>query len=153
MTKLIGQRFGLVVVVPLLWAGCSGAAAQPKPPDRASQAPLIIEEVLRYQVHQFASKGGEAEAFCVAVREDTVLVDPSPAMMARLNSKQLQPQSKCTATKTLIAGPIEWSRDDEVRVRGGYLRATEGETRLAYRVGRESGRWEPLGPIISWDPL
>ena len=153
MTKLIGQRFGLVVVVPLLWAGCSGAAAQPKPPDRASQAPLIIEEVLRYQVHQFASKGGEAEAFCVAVREDTVLVDPSPAMMARLNSKQLQPQSKCTATKTLIAGPIEWSRDDEVRVRGGYLRATEGETRLAYRVVRESGRWECLGPIISWDPL
>ena len=80
-------------------------------------------------------------------------MDPSPAMMVRLNSKQLQPQSKCRATKTLIAGPIEWLRDDEVRVRGGYLRATEGETRLAYRVVRESGRWECLGPIISWDPL
>jgi len=153
MTKLIGQYFGWVGAVALLWAGCSGAAAQPKPPDRASQAPLIIEEVLRYEVQQFASKGGEAEAFCVAVRESTVSVDPSPAIMRRLNSTQLQPQSKCTATKTLIAGPIEWLRDDEVRVRGGYLRATEGETRLAYRVVREGGRWECLGPIISWDPL
>ena len=153
MTKLAGPHFGLVVAVPLLWAGCSGAAAQPKPQDRASQAPLIIEEVLRFQARHFASKGGEAEAFCVAVREDTASVDPSPAMMVRLNSKLLQPQSKCTATKTLIAGPIEWLRDDEVRVRGGYLRATKGETRLAYRVVRERGRWECLGPIISWDPL
>ena len=116
--------------------------------------PLIIEEVLRYGIHQFAPKEDGAESsLCVAVREGALLTDPSPAIMRRLNNKQAQPKSECKAARTLIAGPIEWLRDDEVRVKGGYVRATEGEARLAYRVVRENGSWVCVGPIISADPL
>jgi hypothetical protein len=73
--------------------------------------------------------------------------------MRRLNSKQAVPTSQCKAARTLIAGPIDWLGDEEVRVTGGYVRATEGEVRLAYRVVREEGRWLCVGRIISADPL
>ena len=154
MTNAIKPVFVFALAGPLLLTGCAGAGAQPKPPDRATQAPLIIEEVLRYGIHQFAPKEGGAESeLCVAVRERDPPTDPGPSTMRRLNNKQAQPQSECKAAKTLIAGPIEWLGDDEVRVKAGYLRASEGETRLAYRVVRENGRWVCVGPIISWDPL
>jgi hypothetical protein len=154
MTKSIMPIAGLALAVPLLLAGCAGANAQPKPLDRVAQVPLIIEEVLRYSVHQFAPKGdGAKNPLCVAVREGDLLMDPSPSIMRGLDNKQAQPKSECKAAKTLVAGPIEWLRDDEVRVKGGYLRATEGEARLAYRVVRENGRWVCVGPIISADPL
>jgi hypothetical protein len=154
MTKTMIPIAWVAHVVPLLLAGCAGANAQPKPLDRAAQAPLIVEEVLRYGVHQFAPKGDGAEAaLCVAVREGDVLRDPGPSIMKGLNNKQAQPKSACKGARTLIAGTIEWLRDDEVRVNGGFLRATEGEAHLAYRVVRENGRWVCVGPIISADPL
>jgi hypothetical protein len=153
ITKSKTPLSGLALAVPLLLAGCAGANAQPKPPDRGAQVPLIIEEVLRYGIHQYAPKGDGAESpLCVAVRDGGLPMDPSPSIMRGLNNKQVQPKSECKAARTLIAGPIEWLRDDEVRVKGGYLRATEGEARFAYRVVRENGRWVCVGPIISSDP-
>jgi hypothetical protein len=154
MTRSTAPLSGLALAVPFLLAGCAGANAQPKPPDRGAQVPLIIEEVLRYEIHQYAPKeGGTESTLCIAVREGGLPTDPSPSMMRGLNNKQAQPKSECKGTRTLIAGPIEWLRDDEVRVKGGYLRASEGEARLAYRVVRENGRWVCVGPIISADPL
>ena len=153
MTKSTTPLSGLALAVPLLLAGCAGANAQPKPPDRGAQVPLIIEEVLRYGLHQYAPKGDGAESpLCVAVRDGGLTMDPSPSIMRGLNNKQAQPKSECKSARTLIAGPVEWLRDDEVRVKGGYLRATQGEARLAYRVVRENGRWVCVGPIISADP-
>ena len=153
MKGSIARITAMAIGVPLLLAGCAGAAAQPKPLDRAAQVPLILEEVLRYELQQFAPKEDGAESvLCVAVREGTASADPAPSIMKRLN-KQAQPQSECKAPGTLVAGPVEWIRDDEVRVKGGYLRASEGEKRLAYRVVRENGHWECLGPIVAWDPL
>ena len=143
-----------VLSLPFLLVGCAGADAQPKPLNRPAEVPLIIEEVLRYQIQQFAPKeGGPDSVVCLAVREDTVPIDPSPGIMQRLGNKQAEPRSACEGTRVLIAGPVEWLRDDEVRVKGGYLRPSEGETRLAYRVVRENGRWVCVGPIVSWDPL
>jgi hypothetical protein len=154
MAKSMAPISAFALALPLLCAGCAGSEAQPRPLDRPSQAPLIIEEVLRYQIHQFAKKEGEPEgALCVAVREGSMPRDPSPELVLRLGNKRVQPQSSCSGARTLIAGPVEWLRDDEVRVGGGYVRASEGETRLAYRVVRENGRWVCVGPIISWDPL
>jgi hypothetical protein len=152
MTSSIAPLRAFALAVPLLLSGC--ADAQPKPPDRATQTPTIIEEVLRYGLHQFAPRDEGAEsALCVAVREGNLPIDPSPFIMRRLNNRKAQPQSACQAARTFIAGPIEWLRDDEVSVRGGYLRPSDGEMRLAYRVVRENGRWVCLGPIVSSDPL
>ncbi len=154
MTKPILPTSAIVLVFPLLLAGCAGADARPEPLDRAAQVPLIVGEVLRYEIHQFAPKeGGPDGVVCVAVREEKQATDPGPGIMQRLSGMQAEPQSKCKGRRTLMAGPVEWVRDDEVRVKGGYLRASEGETRLAYRVVLENGRWECVGPIVSWDPL
>jgi hypothetical protein len=52
----------------------------------------------------------------------------------------------------LIAGPVEWVRDDRVRVQAGYVRGAGGESPLAYRVVREGDRWKYAGRIIAYDP-
>jgi len=135
-------------------AGCVGADAQPKALDRATQAPLILGEVLRYEIQRFAANAGEAEGvLCVAVRDGQAARDPSPDIMQSIGGLRAQPQSRCQGNETLIAGPIEWVRDDEVHVKGGHIRGSEGERLLAYRVVLEAGQWKCVGPIVSWDPL
>lgn len=115
---------------------------------------MILEEVLRYELQQFAAReGGPDSVACVAVREEGVMADPGPDLLRRLARHRVEPASACRGTETIVAGPVEWLRDDEVRVRGGRIRAPEGETRLTYRVVREEDRWVCVGPVIAWDPL
>jgi hypothetical protein len=90
---------------------------------------------------------------CVGVREDGVVLDPKPDLLLKLSVYRFQPQSACKGTQTVVVGPVDWVRDDEVRVSGGRIRASEGETRLAYRVVREDDRWVCVGPVIASDPL
>jgi hypothetical protein len=142
----------LALLPPLGLTGCTRADVQSQPLDRAAEGPRIIEQVLRYEIHQFSSKAGpDGGPACVAVREGGRLVDPSPTTMLRLGAKA-RPQSECNEAAVLIAGPVEWQRDDEVRVRGGQ-KQWANETSLAYRVVREDGNWRCVGPIIPWDPL
>lgn len=144
----------LLVLTVSTVAACSPADAQSSPADRASQIPLIVEEVLRYGIQEFAVETARANTvLCLAIREGSALTDPSPEILRRLDGKHAQPQSKCSASRTLIAGPVVWVGDDEVRVAGGLRRTSKGEARLSYRVVREDGRWVCLGRIISWDPL
>jgi hypothetical protein len=148
-------NFGLVVLaLPLLLAGCFGADARARRLDRTAQTSSIIEAVLRYELRQFeAREGGPDGVVCVGVREGGVLTDPKPDLLLKLSVYRLQPQSACKGTQTLVVGPVDWVRDDEVRVSGGRIRASEGETRLAYRVVREDDRWVCVGPVIASDPL
>lgn len=144
----------VVLALPLLLVGCVGADARPRPVDRVTQARLILEEVLRYEVQQFAaSEGGPDSVACVAVREEVAMADPGPDLLRRLARYRVEPASACRGTQTLVAGPVEWLRDDEALVRGGRIRASKTETRLAYRVVREEDRWVCVGPVTAWDPL
>jgi len=135
----------------LAWAGCEGASPQP-PQSRAAQEPAIIEEVLRYAVRQFVRED-PAGLLCLGVRDGGTVRDPEPSALQRLSLRDVTPISSCQATRTLLIGPVDWLRDDEVRVKGSYRRGDIGETRLAYRVVREHDRWVCVGPIISLDPL
>jgi hypothetical protein len=157
MAKLmaVGEAFGMALL-PLLVA-CTGADARFRPTDRASQVPLIIEEVLRYEIQEAKKDaGGELHGgVCVAVRDGTTTGDPGEEIMSRLGGPEVRPRSACDVEKglTLVAGPVEWVQNNEVRVKGAVLRAGLGEKSLAYRVVREDGRWACAGPILSWDPL
>ena len=135
----------------VLLAACVGGCAERGATDRIASAPLIIGEVLRYGVRQFAP--GAEGGLCVAVREGDALTDPGPSIMRLLGDTQARPQSNCKATGTLIAGSLEWLGDDHVRVKASYREASQGERSLAYRVVREDGRWVCVGPILSVDPL
>jgi hypothetical protein len=155
MTKSIVslRACGYLVMWPL--AGCISAAGQPRPVDRASQTSSILAEVFRYEIRQLAAEGTEASgsAMCVAVREGASTSDPNQSILRQLD-KRVRPRSACgAAAVTLIAGPIDWLRDDELRVKGALLRAADGERPLAYRVVRKNGRWLCVGPVLSWDPL
>ena len=142
-----------LAVGTVLLTGCGGSDVQPRSSDRAAEAASILEQAIRYGVHQFAPKdGGDGSALCIAIREGNLPTDPNPSIMRRLNNGQAQPWTQCKAAATLLVGPIEWLDDDEVRVKAGYVRASRGESRLAYRVVRENGNWICVGPIISWDP-
>jgi hypothetical protein len=152
--RLAESLRAFALAVPLLWAGCAGADARAKPLNRTSQVPMITEEVLRYQVRQFSPKDEVPPSeMCVAFREGGTLTDPDPAILQRLNNSRVRPRSNCNAAQTLVAGPIEWLRDDEVLVKGAYIRHTQGEMRLVYRVVHENGHWVCVGPVLSSDPL
>jgi hypothetical protein len=144
---------GLIAMWPL--AGCVSAGPQSKPADRASQTSSILAEVLRSEIRQFALEGAEAAgaSICVAVRNGASTGDPDQTVMQQLGQR-VRPRSKCAPNAvTVVAGPIEWLRDDETRVKGALLQALEGERPLAYRVVLENRRWVCVGPILSWDPL
>jgi hypothetical protein len=144
-------------VLPLLLTACGGALAVPPPPVRSEAPPLILAEVLTYELHQFGQTVEGPLEVCVSVREDDDTKDPSEAVMRRLpDRKDVKPQSACRgqAAIALVAGPIEWLAADEVRVRGSYTRrALRASTSLTYRVVWEGGRWACLGPIVALDPL
>ncbi len=144
------------LVLFLLPAACGGGGAAHRAVDRASEVPVVLEEVLRYQIEERADKltEGPGEVVCFAVRQDGRTGEPDPDIMRRLG-RPARALSACEGAKglTVIAGPVEWLRDDEVRVKGAYRRSGQAETPLAYRVVREEGRWVCAGAILSWDPL
>ncbi len=142
------------LALPLLLAGCAGSGAPSKPVNRTAETPSIIEAVLRYELREFAAReGGPDGVVCVAVREGGVLMDPKPDLLLKLGGFRVHPQSACKEAQTLVVGPVDWVRDDEVRVSGGRIRASQGESRIAYRVVREDDRWVCVGPVIASDPL
>ena len=146
-----GSSVAAFLALSVLLAGCVGACAKSQATDRIASAPLIIGEVLRYGVRQFAP--GAEGGLCVAFREGGALMDPGPSIMRLLGDTQARPQSSCKATGTLIAESLDWLGDDHVRVKASYREASQGERAIAYRVVREDGRWVCAGPILSLDPL
>ena len=137
------------------FAACSGP---PRPSYRDAHEAAILESVLRSQVQQFADEFAPPPnpAACLGIGDGTVVADPTADLVQRLASTHtLLPRSACEGESlpSLVAGPIEWLEDDEVRVRGEYSRPGEARMPLLYRVVLEAGGWECLGPILSWDPL
>ena len=146
-----GSSVAAFLALSVLQGGCVGACAESRATDRIASAPLIIGEVLRYGVRQFAP--GAEGGLCVAVREGDALMDPGPSIMRLLRDTQARPQSSCKASGTLIAGSLEWLGDDHVRVKTNYREASQGERAVSYRVVLEDDRWVCVGPILSLDPL
>jgi hypothetical protein len=149
---------GLASTLALI--ACLGAGPRLPSPDRASDTQEILEETLACQIRQFATEQGRAAgaAVCIGIRDERQLADPKPALVSHLVARLgagVVPRSVCPAVATLhlVAGPIDWLKDDEVRVAGSYSRGDRGETPLRYRVVKEADRWACAGPIISWDPL
>jgi hypothetical protein len=155
--RLTVRRASGLTALCLVAAACRSADAPPRPSDRAAELPSILEEVLRYEIRQFAGESGSGNAAaCVAIRDGKDTRDPSDAVLQRLRkSGAVRPRSSCEGDQalTLIAGPVEWRADDEVYASGGYIRPGRGETPLKYRVLWEEGQWSCVGPILSWDPL
>ena len=136
-------------------AACAGPS---RPSDRDAQESFILESVLRYQLQEFGDEfAGQPDlAVCLGIGDGTVVADPAADLVQRLASTHsLLPHSACEAESlpSLVAGPIEWLQDDEVRVKGEYSRRGDARMPLVYRVVREASGWECLGPIVSWDPL
>ena len=145
-----------VVLTSLLTLACGATAADRPGRDRPSQGPAITEAVLRYEVRQFAGTPHEAagELACVGVADTEKVRDPSAELLQRLGPR-VKPRSACDAGAALllVAGPIEWLNDSEVRVKGSFSHGTSATTRLEYRVVWETGNWKCLGPVIGYDPL
>jgi hypothetical protein len=146
------------LAAPCLVTACRDTGEAPRPSERSTALPFILEEVLRYEIAQFAGEESPAAGAttCVAVRDGRETRDPNAATLRRLpKSGRFQPWSSCRGDEalTLIAGPVEWRADDEVYASGAYLRPGRGETPLKYRVLWEQGRWRCAGPIVVGLPL
>ena len=123
---------------------------------RGAETPAIIEASLRCALQQHQKEASDLGAtLCVGVRDAQGLHDPTEETLKRLGPDHVRALSDCHADTAiaLVAGPVEWLEDNEVRVSATYARASRLDRRLAYRVVREETRWYCAGPVLSWDPF
>jgi hypothetical protein len=153
--KTTASRFLALVVG--LGLGCGAARDAAPPTDKPRQTAAILEEAFRCELQQrVTGREPVASPVCIAVRDAGGLHDPSAEMLAALGRlHEVRAASRCpdAGPITLIAGPIEWLSDSEVRVHGAHPSAKTGSAELLYRVAWSAGRWECLGPISTYDPL
>jgi hypothetical protein len=142
-----------LAILASLGAGCGLAASSGPGRDRRADEKAILKEVLAYEIKQFHGPDHNSESICVGVATARGVSDPSDELLNSLQSGVIR-YSGCpsdTAVK-LVAGPVEWLKKDEVRVKGSHAHGNT-DTALLYRVTWDSGRWACLGPIIGYDPL
>lgn len=141
-------------------AGCArlaGRAGSAAPQDRASQSSAILAEVLRYEIQNPPRDRQQTQApICVAVEKGDVAVDPDETVMRRLpRDTRARPQSTCPTDHALVlvAGPIDWVTDTEVRIRTSRRLSQRVTAASVYRVVWHAGQWACVGPIVINDPL
>ena len=144
-----------VVLLASSLLACGTATSSGPSADRAAEEEPILTQVFRYELRQFVEAPDHAviNPVCVAIISQGQLIDPAETLLRRVNAGVVKNSACPPATPVrLVAGPVEWIKTDDVRVKGSYQDRTTS-TALEYRVAWESGAWACLGPIIGYDPL
>jgi hypothetical protein len=160
MTTRIISIPALLAISVFSFAGCArmvGQAGSAAPQDRASQSSAILGEVLRFEIRNLPTGGQQTQVpICVAVQKGGVAVDPDETVKQHLpRDTRVRPQSTCPTDTALVlvAGPIDWVTDTEVRVRTSRRLPQRAAAPSVYRVVWHSGQWACVGPIVINDPL
>ena len=135
---------------------CARPIEELAPHERAAQVGPILEAVLRYELHQFGDSPAADRRVCLAVQEAAASGDPSSALLVSLSRvAPVRAVSECHHDDAVVltAGPLDWLSDGELRVHGRYSAGRSISTPLLYRVVWQAGRWDCVGPILSYDPL
>ena len=144
----------LVLAVLFATTGCAaGSAATANnsavSPDRTAAADDIAEAVFRYQFEHNASaiqKG--AEKYCLSLPGERT---PSAEFLQRFagNRPPVAAADQCErkSGKNLIfrVQKLDWRKDNEVWVRGGYWEGNLSSSIELYRVVNDNGKWVVKG--------
>jgi len=141
----------VLVVLSVLFTttGCAATAApadnNQAPPDRTASVNDIAEAVFRYQFdHNASGIQKQAERYCLSLPGEK---SPDAAFLRRFEGNQppVLAADECErrSGKSLFfrINKLDWHRDNEVWVRGGYFEGNLSSSIESYRVLLKNGKW------------
>lgn len=145
----------VLCVLAVLWV-TAGCAASPAPAENNSTSPAraaaeedIAEAVFRYQFdHNASAIQKRAETYCLSLPGEKM---PSAEFLRRFegNRPPVATADQCgrQSGKNLFfrVQKLDWRKDDEVWVRGGYWEGNVSSSIELYQVVRKNGKWTVKG--------
>jgi len=142
-------------ILAVLFFTC-GCAAAPAPTDKLSTSPAraaaeddIAEAVFRYEFdHNASSIQRRAEKYCLSLPGERM---PSTELLRRFegNHPPVGPADQCErkSGRNLFFRvlKLDWRKDNEVWVRGGYWEGNLSSSIELFRVVNEQGKWVVKG--------
>lgn len=142
-------------LLPLLFAmmGCASdptpVTQQPTSPSRAAAEDDIAEAVFRYEFDHNASRlQKRAEKYCLSLPGEKM---PSAEFLQRFGGNQPpvaaadQCERKSGRNLFFRVLKLDWRKDNEVWVRGGYWEGNLSSSIELFRVVDENGKWVVKG--------
>lgn len=118
-------------------------------PSHAAAEPEIFEAVFRYQFdHNASGIQKKAEKFCLELPGER---SPDAAFLQRFEGNQPpvlsaeQCDRKAGKSLSFRIMKLQWIKDNEVWVRGGYWEGNLSSSLESYRVVFENGKWAVKG--------
>ena len=146
------SRHVLLLVVLSATIGCAAApapAANTAPVSRTAAEQDIAEAVFRYQFdHNASAIQKRAERYCLSLPGETM---PSAEFLKRFEGNRppvlIADQCERKSGKSLFfrIQRLDWHKDNEVWVRGGYWEANLSSSIEMYLVKNEKGKWAVKG--------
>ncbi|MBW8879400.1 MAG: hypothetical protein JF614_31080 [Acidobacteria bacterium] len=141
----------LALSVPV--SGCASSPAADRPsaaaPSHPAAEPEIFEAVFRYQFdHNASGIQKKAEKFCLELPGER---SPDAVFLRRFEGNQPpvlsaeQCERKSGKSLYFRIAKLQWIKDDEVWVRGGYWEGNLSSSLESYRVVFENGKWVVKG--------
>jgi hypothetical protein len=137
-----------VLLLALSLAGCassSTATSSPAAPSHTAAEPEIFEAVFRYQFdHNASGIQKQAERYCLSLPGEK---SPDAVFLQRFAGHQppVLTADECErrSGKSLFfrINKLDWHRDNEVWVRGGYFEGNLSSSIESYRVLFKNGKW------------
>jgi hypothetical protein len=124
---------------------CASSGPPPSPEAQAHAEGDIAEAVFRYQFEHNASTLRQgAERYCLSLPDER---NPDAAFLQRFEAVRPpvvaagQCAKKASGDLFFRVQKLEWQRDDEIWVRGGYSEGAVSAITETYLVHRKDGRW------------
>ncbi len=166
-------RVGFMLGLALTAAGCgadgphAGCGADAPPGPRSAHLHDIWEAVFSHELKRHLKHVPEVEVFFLEIEGRDPPAEflarfadlPRPARPASVASgpqKKSRPRAGMIDKETGKQGRIlridslEWARDDEVQVEGGYYENCLSATGMTYTVEWEDGRWVVTHEQLNW---
>jgi hypothetical protein len=143
----------LLLALSIPAAGCASSPAADRPPaavpSHAAAEPEIFEAVFRYQFdHNASGMQKQAERYCLSLPGEK---SPDAAFLQRFagNQPPVVAANQCEGRsgKNLFfrINKLQWHRDNEAWVRGGYFEGNLSSSVESYRVLLTDGKWVVTG--------
>jgi hypothetical protein len=151
------SRFGtalLLIALSVPAVGCAssstGTTSSPAAaPSHAAAEPEIFEAVFRYQFdHNASGMQKQAERYCLYLPGEA---SPDSAFLRRFEGNQppvlAADQCERKSGKNLFfrINKLQWHKDNEAWVRGGYFEGNLSSSVESYRVLLKNGKWVVTG--------
>jgi hypothetical protein len=149
-THALAWTTGFSLFLLVVWGACAQSSISSNPTSGSSAAVEgIAEAVFRYQFdHNASAIQKRAERYCLSLPGEAM---PSANFLKRFEGHKppVMAANQCErqSGKSLFfrVQKLDWRKDDEVWVRGGYWEGNLSSSIELYQVVRDNGKWRVKG--------